>query len=86
MDRAAKERLLRETCTLVLDQGGDAEAVEAILEDRYSGDDLEDALMMALVPLYAWEAPGGPAFVRGMRDDLPEPEPARPRRRRWRVA
>jgi hypothetical protein len=91
LDRAAQDRLLAEVCDLVLDQGGVWSSVEGRLRERYpDNDDLEDALMMALVPLYAWRAPGGPAFVRQMRDALVASAEAQaaanPPRRRWRRA
>lgn len=86
LDYQAQRRLAREMCDIILDQGGDWQAVPAVLEERYDGDTLEYAVEIATGLMFAYRAPGGPAFLRGMRDALPEPEPARPRKRRWRVA
>jgi hypothetical protein len=84
LDRAGQDRLLAEVCELVDDQGGVWSSVEARLAERYPDeDDLEDALTMALVPLYAWRAPGGPAFVRQMRDALVASAETQAPSRRW---
>jgi hypothetical protein len=89
LDRAGQDRLLAEVCDLVDDQGGVWSSVEARLRERYPDeDDLEDALTMALVPLYAYRVRGGPEvsagpeFVRQMRDELvASAEPQAPSRR-----
>lgn len=86
VDYATQQRLAREACEVIVEQGGDWAAVEAVLAERYGDDDLDAALAMAVGLMFAYRAPGGPGFLRGMRDALPEPEPVPRRRRRWRVA
>lgn len=67
----AYERLLAHVCDVVLEQDGDWEAVRAVLAAEYVGEQLEDALTLAVAPMviYTEDDPGmGPKAVRGMRD------------------
>lgn len=87
LDYPAQLRLAREVRDVIIDQGGIWPAVEAALGRRWSGDDLEDALMVAVGLMFAYRAPGGPEFFVRWREREPaEPEPARPRKRPWRRA
>jgi hypothetical protein len=77
------ERLLGFLCDVVLEQGGDWDATEAVLRDQFTGTDLEIAYGFATVLLIAYAEPGGPAFLRGMRDRRRRLVPADPARHRW---
>jgi hypothetical protein len=77
------ERLLAFLCDVVLEQGGDWEGTEAVLRERFAGDDLEIAYGFATVLLIEYAEPGGPAFLRGMRDRRRRLVPADPPRHRW---
>lgn len=83
------QRILADVLDVIVEHDGDDDAIEAILRGRYSGDELAMALdTYAAALVWVYQEPGGPAFLRGMRDRwrAAEPEPAPSRRRRWRVA
>jgi hypothetical protein len=78
------ERLLGFLCDVVLEQGGDWEGTEQVLRDQFTGTDLEIAYGFATVLLIEYAEPGGPAFLRGMRDRRRRLVPAAPSGSRWR--
>jgi hypothetical protein len=73
------QRLLADVLDVIDAQAGDWDAVEAVLRDRYDGEELAMALdTYAASFLWAYEEPGGPAFLRGMRDRRRRLVPAHP--------
>ena len=76
--------LLVDVLDVIDAQGGDWEAVDAVLRDRYSDDIdvLAEALdTYAAVLLLVYEEPGGPGFLRAMADHHRRPVPAAAGRR-----
>src|SRR5262245_1677764 len=75
------DRILGRVLDVILDQGGDWDATEAILVREFSGGDLDQALTYATGYLIVYAEPEGIAFLRGMRDR--RLIPAVPPRRGW---
>ena len=85
LDRMDLQRLLAFVCDVIDQQGGDWDAVEAVLRRELTDD---DELRMALdtyaaTLLWVYAEPGGPALLRGMRDRRRRLVPADPAPRRW---
>ena len=83
MDPAQLDRIRVHVLDAIVEQGGDWGAVEAIIRHEYFGDALEIAYGYADAYLHAYTEPGGPAFLRGMRDRRRRLIPAQPAGRRW---
>jgi hypothetical protein len=83
MDLEQLDRILAGVCDVVDTQGGDWDATEAVLRDRFTGNELEMALGYAMTLLIVYAEPGGPAMVRGMRDRRRRLVPVDPAPRRW---
>jgi len=75
MDR---DRILATVCDTIDAQGGDWDATEAAIRERYEGEELEQAYLYATAYLIAYAEPGGPEFIRGMRDRRRLLVPAQP--------
>lgn len=86
LPRMDLDRLLARVCDVIDAQGGDWDATEAVLRQELSGAELTMALdTYAATLLWVYEEPGGPAFIRGMRDRRRRLVPAQPvGRRGWR--
>lgn len=82
MDLAQLDRILVRVLEVIDDQGGGWDATEAILYREFEGESLDNALAYALSYLIVYAEPGGPAFLRGMRDRrlIPVVSPSK-----WRV-
>jgi hypothetical protein len=83
MSLAHLDRILAFVCDVIDAQGGDWDATEALLRRTYDGEDLDHALTYATGYLIAYAEPGGPEFIRGMRDCRRRLVPAEPGRRGW---
>lgn len=69
LPRMDLERILAKVCDVIDTQGGDWDATEAALRATFDGEELRMALdTYAATLLWVYEEPGGPAFLRGMRD------------------
>ena len=79
------DRILATVCDVIDGQGGDWAGTEAALRRTYGGEELEHALSYAATLLVVYAEPGGPAFLRGMRDRRRRLVPVTPGQRRgWR--
>lgn len=65
-------------CDVIDRTAGSWDATEVALRDRYAGEDLDQAMAYGMTLLIAYAEPGGPAFVRGMRDRRRRLVPAQP--------
>lgn len=85
MDLDQLDRILADVCDVIDAQGGDWDATEAVLLERFTGEALDNAYVYATAYLIAYGEPGGPEFVRGMRDRRRRLVPTIPRggQRRW---
>lgn len=82
------DRILAFVCDTIDAQGGDWDATEAVIRREYADEELEHAYAYATTLLIVYEEPGGPAFVRGMRDRRRRLVPVTPGGRRgwhWRA-
>jgi hypothetical protein len=85
MELAQLDRILVRVLDVILQQGGDWDATEAVLRQEYDGEALDQALAYAIGYLIAYAEPGGPAFLRAMRDRRRRLVPVQPAQRRgWR--
>jgi hypothetical protein len=84
-----RERLIAWVCDVALDQGGDWDGTFAEIRRDLTGEDLEQAELLALWILGNYEEPGlGPQVVRDMRDRRRRLIPVQPVQRRgwpWRA-
>lgn len=80
MDRASIDRILAFVCDVIDRHAGDWDAIEAALLTEYAGDEeaLEHAYAYAATLPHVYGDPGGPAFIRGMRDRRRRLVPAAP--------
>lgn len=80
MDLEQLDRILAFVCDTIDRTGGDWDATEAAIRREYRTDEeLEQALdAYATTLLIVYAEPGGPAFVRGMRDRRRRLVPALP--------
>ena len=78
MDLDQLDRILARVCDVIDTEAGDWGATKAALEREYSGEDLDMAADYSLTLLIVYAEPGGPAFVRGMRDRRRRLVPAQP--------
>lgn len=79
-----RDRIFAYVCDVVDAQGGDAEAVEAVLRREFDDEDeLEYAAACSVTLLRLYAHPGGSAIIRGMRDQARRLVPAEPRGPRW---
>jgi hypothetical protein len=84
LDPMDLDRIRAGVCDIILEQGGDWDATEAVIRRQYSGEELSMALdTYAATLLWVYAEPGGPALLRGMRDRLRRLVPVEPRGRRW---
>jgi hypothetical protein len=84
MDPGQLDRILAGVCDIILEQGGDWDATEAVIRRQFTGEELSMALdTYAATLLWVYAEPGGPALLRGMRDRLRRLVPAEPAGRRW---
>src|SRR4029453_4031999 len=83
MSLAHLDRILAFVCDVVDAQTGAWAATEALLRRGFVGEDLDHALTYATGYLIAYAEPGGPEFIRGMRDRRRRLIPAEPGRRGW---
>jgi len=83
MDR---DRLIAYICDVALEQGGQVAETMAVLRNQLTGEDLEDAELLAVWVIGNYQEPGlGPEVVRGMRDRRRRLVPAQPMASgRWR--
>ena len=72
------DRILADVCHAIDAHAGDWDATEATLRRAFTGEELEHALTYAVTCLIVYAEPGGPAFVRGMRDRRRRLVPALP--------
>lgn len=69
MDLEQLDRILAFVCDTIDRTGGDWDATEAAILERYTGEEeLATAENAAVAYLILYAEPGGPAMVRGMRD------------------
>jgi len=78
MDLAELDRILADVCHAIDAHAGDWDATEATLRRAFTGEELEHALTYAVTCLIVYAEPGGPAFIRGMRDRRRRLVPALP--------
>lgn len=78
MDLEQEARMVASICDFILLSGGDDDATLAALHRAYDGEELDEAMVFGLVLLVIYEEPGGPAFLRGMRDRRRRLVPAQP--------
>lgn len=78
MDLEQLDRILAFVCDVIDRTAGNWDATEAALRRQYDGEALEHALTYATGYLIVYAEPGGPAFVRGMRDRRRRLVPAAP--------
>jgi hypothetical protein len=79
MDLAELDRILARVCDIIDQTAGDWDATRAALEREFPGEEeFENALAYAIGYLIAYAEPGGPAFIRGMRDRRRRLIPAQP--------
>jgi hypothetical protein len=84
MDPGQLDRILAGVCDIILEQGGDWDATEAVIRREFTGEELSMALdTYAATLLWVYAEPGGPALLRGMRDRLRRLVPVDPAPRRW---
>jgi hypothetical protein len=83
MDPGQIDRILAGVCDIILEQGGDWDATEAVVRRQFTGEELSMALdTYAATLLWVYAEPGGPALLRGMRDRLRRLVPVEPTHRR----
>ena len=79
MDLDQLDRILARVCDVIDTEAGDWDATKAALEREFTGDEeLNMAADYSLTLLIVYAEPGGPAFVRGMRDRRRRLVPALP--------
>lgn len=78
MDRAELDRILAFVCDAIDRHAGDWDATEAALLAEYAGEELEHAYAYAATLLHVYADPGGPEWIRGMRDRRRRLVPALP--------
>jgi len=78
MDLRERDRILARVCDIIDQQAGDWDATEAAILAEFTGEELENAYTYATAYLIVYAEPGGPAFVRGMRDRRRRLVPAQP--------
>jgi len=78
MDLADEARMLAFICDVIDQTAGDWDATEDALLREYSGEDLDQARVYGMTLLIVYAEPGGPEFVRGMRDRRRRLVPALP--------
>ena len=79
MDLDQLDRILAHVCDVIDEQAGGWDATEAALRREFTGEEeLEMAADYALTLLIVYAEPGGPAFLRGMRDRRRRLVPALP--------
>ena len=78
LDLDQLDRILARVCDVIDTEAGDWGATKAALEREYSGEDLDMAADYSLTLLIVYAEPGGPAFLRGMRDRRRRLVPAQP--------
>jgi hypothetical protein len=69
---------LARVCDVIDQQVGDWDATEAAIRREYDGDELDNAYVYATAYLIVYAEPGGPEFLRGMRDRRRRLVPALP--------
>jgi hypothetical protein len=92
MDLALLDRILAFVCDVIDANAGDWDATERALRREFTDpDELDQAFAYAMAYLIAYAEPGGPEFIRQMRDRRRRLVPAQPagapgrwgRRVRW---
>jgi hypothetical protein len=78
MDLAELDRILARVCDVIDQQAGNWDATETALRREFIGDELDNALTYAVTCLIVYAEPGGPEFIRGMRDRRRRLVPALP--------
>ena len=88
LDYPTQQRLALEVRDLIIAEGGSWPSVEAALAREFTGDEFEVAEIVAYGMMHTYRGTGGPAFFARWQATTPAPksEPARPRKRHWRVA
>jgi hypothetical protein len=72
------DRILARVCDIIDTQAGDWGAVEDALAAEFTDEELENAVTYAVTCLIVYAEPGGPEFLRGMRDRRRRLVPALP--------
>lgn len=72
------DRILAFVCDVIDREAGDWDATEAALRRQFTDEDLDQAFAYGMTLLIVYAEPGGPAFVRGMRDRRRRLVPAQP--------
>jgi len=78
LDLDQLDRILARVCDIIDQQAGDWGATEAALVREFTGEELENAVAYATTCLIVYAEPGGPEFLRGMRDRRRRLVPALP--------
>ena len=78
LDLDQLDRILARVCDVIDEQAGGWDATEAALRREFTGEELEQAADYALTLLIVYAEPGGPEFLRGMRDRRRRLVPAQP--------